>query len=63
MSSVRTALDHAPPRAKARTPFAISVLTQGTANNTLSDKPEKNKKKLESSVQDMFKNFPPASKG
>jgi hypothetical protein len=39
------------------------LIWRGSGNNTLSDKPEKNEKKLESTVQDMFKHFPPASKG
>jgi len=39
------------------------LIWRSTANNTLSDKPEKNEKKLESTVQDMFKHFPPHSKG
>jgi hypothetical protein len=31
------------------------------ANDTLSDKPDKNEKKLEKAVEDMFKHFPPSS--
>ena len=33
------------------------------AEKTLSSKPEKNEKKLEKSVEDMFKKFPPPEKG
>jgi hypothetical protein len=32
---------------------------RGTASDTLSDKPEKNQKKLEKALAKMFKNFPP----
>ena len=39
------------------------LIWRGTAQKTLSDKPEKNAKKLESAVDDMFKKFPPPSKG
>jgi hypothetical protein len=39
------------------------LIWRGTSMETLSEKPEKNEKKLNSSVQDMFKHFPPASKG
>jgi len=38
------------------------LVWRGTATDTLSSKPENNEKKLEHSVQDMFKHFPP-SKG
>jgi hypothetical protein len=39
------------------------LIWRGMAEKTLSDKPEKNEKKLESTVQDLFKKFPPPSKG
>ncbi len=39
------------------------MIWRGTATNTLSGKPEKNEHKLEDGVQDMFKHFPPSSKG
>jgi len=39
------------------------LIWRGTAQKTLSDKPEKNEKKLESAVDDMFKKFPPPAKG
>ena len=35
------------------------LLWRGTASRTLSSKPEKNSKKLEDSVAEMFKHFPP----
>jgi Domain of unknown function (DUF4136) len=35
---------------------------RGNSEKTLSDKPDKNEKKLEESVQAMFKHFPPAPK-
>jgi hypothetical protein len=38
------------------------LIWRGTANKTLSDKPEKNERKLEAAVRDMFKNFPPPPK-
>jgi hypothetical protein len=38
------------------------LVWRGTATDTLSSKPDKNEKKLEHSVEDMFKHFPP-SKG
>jgi hypothetical protein len=38
------------------------LIWRGTATDTLSSKPDKNEKKLEHSVEDMFKHFPP-SKG
>jgi Domain of unknown function (DUF4136) len=39
------------------------LIWRGTAQNTLSSKPEQNDKKMEKSVEEMFKHFPPASKG
>jgi len=39
------------------------LIWRGSATDTLSDKPEKNEKKLEKSIGDMFKKFPPESKG
>jgi hypothetical protein len=39
------------------------LVWRGTASNVLSDKPESNEKKLEKSLHDMFKNFPPRPKG
>jgi hypothetical protein len=39
------------------------LVWRGSAEHTLSSKPEKNDKKLDSSVDDMFKHFPPESKG
>ena len=33
---------------------------RGSATSILSEKPEKNEKKLEQSVADMFKKFPPS---
>jgi hypothetical protein len=39
------------------------LLWRGTASNTLSGDPEKNEKKLASTVDDMFKHFPPMPKG
>jgi hypothetical protein len=38
------------------------LIWRGTSDRTLSDKPEKNEKKLEDSVQSMFKHFPPPAK-
>jgi Domain of unknown function (DUF4136) len=38
------------------------LIWRGTSENTLSEKPSKNEKKLEDSVKDMFKHFPPAPK-
>jgi hypothetical protein len=38
------------------------LIWRGMANKTLSDKPDKNEKKLEDVVQAMFKRFPPAPK-
>jgi hypothetical protein len=39
------------------------LIWRATAQNTLSDKPEKNEKKLENTIADMFRKFPPPSKG
>jgi Domain of unknown function (DUF4136) len=39
------------------------LIWRGVANDALSDKPEKNEKKLEKAVEDMFKHFPPKAKG
>jgi hypothetical protein len=39
------------------------LIFRGSASETLSDKPEKNEKKLEKSVEEMFKHFPPPAKG
>jgi hypothetical protein len=39
------------------------LVWRGTAQNTLSSKPETNDKKLDKAVEDMFKHFPPESKG
>jgi len=39
------------------------LIWRGTATNTLSGDPEKNEKKLASTVEDMFKHFPPKPKG
>jgi Domain of unknown function (DUF4136) len=39
------------------------LIWRGSASNTLSGDPEKNEKKLASTVQDMFKHFPPEPKG
>jgi len=38
------------------------LIWRGTANKTLTDKPDKNEKKLEDAVQSMFKHFPPPTK-
>jgi hypothetical protein len=38
------------------------LIWRGVAEKTLSDKPDKNDKKLESSVADLFKKFPPPVK-
>jgi hypothetical protein len=38
-----------------------NLLFRGTATDELSDKPEKNQKKLDKASQKMFKNFPPGS--
>lgn len=39
------------------------LIFRGTSSNTLSGDPEKNEKKLDNSVMDMFKHFPPKAKG
>jgi hypothetical protein len=39
------------------------LIWRGAAEKTLSSKPEKNEKKLEKLVEDMFKKFPPPEKG
>ena len=39
------------------------LIWRGVANDVLSDKPDKNEKKLEKSVEEMFKHFPPNPKG
>ncbi len=39
------------------------LIWRGVATDTLSEKPDKNEKKLEKSVQDMFEHFPPKSRG
>jgi len=39
------------------------LIWRGRADNLLSSKPEKNEKKLEKGVADMFKKFPPPEKG
>ncbi len=39
------------------------LIWRGVAQDTLSDKPEKNEKKLEKSVDKMLEHFPPQSKG
>lgn len=38
------------------------LIWRGTAEDTLSDKPEKNEKKLQQAVEKMFKKFPPRPK-
>ena len=38
------------------------LIWRGTSSKTLSDHPDKNEKKLEDSVQSMFKHFPPPPK-
>lgn len=38
------------------------LVWRGRATSTLSEKPEKNERKLEDAVEDMFKKFPPKSK-
>lgn len=38
------------------------LIWRGTSQRTLSEKPDKNEKKLEDSVTDMFKHFPPPAK-
>lgn len=39
------------------------LIWRGIASDTLSGKPEKDEKKLDKAVAEMFKKFPPASKG
>jgi hypothetical protein len=39
------------------------LIWRGEASDAVSDKPEKNEKKMEKAVDEMFKKFPPASKG
>jgi len=39
-----------------------ALIWRGTAADTLSDKPDKNTKKIEKSVEKMFKNYPPKKK-
>jgi hypothetical protein len=39
------------------------LIWRGVASNTLSGKPEKDEKKLEKAVEEMFKKFPPPAKG
>ena len=39
------------------------LIWRGTATESLSAKPEKNDQKLEKNVEDLFKKFPPKSKG
>jgi hypothetical protein len=39
------------------------LIWRGVAQDTLSEKPEKNEKKLEKSINKMFEHFPPESKG
>jgi len=39
------------------------LIWRGTAEKTLSGNPEKNEKKLQDAVKDMFKKFPPVAKG
>ena len=39
------------------------LIWRGTASDALSSKPEKNEKKLEKAVEQMFKHFPPTPKG
>jgi hypothetical protein len=38
------------------------LLWRGAATDTLSDKPDKNTKKIEKAVENMFKKYPPSSK-
>lgn len=55
----------------ARCPRTLKTLNTPTkklvwrrvANDALSDKPEKNQKKLEKAVGEIFDHFPPKSKG
>jgi len=39
-----------------------NLVFRGTAEDEISDKPEKNVKKLEKASAKMFKNFPPSAK-
>ncbi len=39
------------------------LVWRGNASQAISDHPEKNEKKMDHAVEDMFKHFPPASKG
>ena len=39
------------------------LIWRGVASGALSEKPEKNERKLEKAVEEMFKHFPPKSKG
>jgi hypothetical protein len=39
------------------------LVWRGSGTEALSGKPEKNEKKLEKTLEEMFKHFPPASKG
>jgi hypothetical protein len=39
------------------------ILWRGTASDTLSDKPEKNAKKIDKAAEKLFKKFPPQAKG
>ena len=39
------------------------LIWRGTASDVLSEKPEKNEKKLEHAMEEMFDHFPPKSKG
>jgi uncharacterized membrane-anchored protein len=39
------------------------LIWRGTASETLSEKPENNEKKLDKSVEKMFKDFPPKTRG
>jgi len=40
-----------------------NLIWRGRASNVLSSKPEKNDKKMDDAVNDMFKHFPPQGKG
>jgi hypothetical protein len=40
-----------------------TLIWRGTAASVLSSKPEKNERKLEDAVTDMFKHFPPRERG
>ena len=42
-------------------PKAKALVFRGTAEDELSDKPDKNQKKLEKASAKLFKNFPPGS--